>query len=148
MLKHLAGGVILIKLKRSEDVPWTSSSIRLKATYVDRAGKESGMYHRPILLFLVFFPFAELLFLVAYEQEVRVPHEVYEDQAYYSNTGIRKAILLTRYAALVKHWSIDTRLKCADISAATESTEKGSTRSLPYQLEFSDYLSFLIIYYT
>jgi len=41
---------------------------------------------------------------------VQMPHEMHDDFPYYANNGIHKGILLTRYASLIKHWSIDTRL--------------------------------------
>jgi len=74
------GGLILLKLKNIGD---DTGSIRLKTSYEDRAGKEDGS-----------------------EAKIYLDDERPE---YFENSGIRKGILLARYADLVQNWLIDER---------------------------------------
>jgi Ca-activated chloride channel family protein len=74
------GGLILLKLKNIGD---DSGSIRLKTSYEDRDGNEDGS-----------------------EAKIYLDDERPE---YFENSGIRKGILLARYADLVKNWLIDER---------------------------------------
>jgi len=74
------GGLILLKLKKRGD---DSSSIRLNVSYEDRAGKEDSSTAR------------------FYIDD--------ESPEYFENGGIRKGILLARYADLMKDWIIDER---------------------------------------
>jgi len=76
---EVKGGIILIKLSRISDDP----RITLSVSYRDRNGTEDGA-----------------------EAGVIFP-EVEGD--FYENDGIRKAILLSRYADLLKNWIIDER---------------------------------------
>jgi Ca-activated chloride channel family protein len=76
---EVKGGIILIKLSRISDDP----RITLSVSYRDRNGTEDGA-----------------------EAAVIFP-EVEGD--FYENDGIRKAILLSRYADLLKNWIIDER---------------------------------------
>lgn len=69
------GGVVLLKLRKKMG---TSDSIRLTASYGDRSGKSYTT-----------------------NKAFTIPSESNE---YYANTGIRKAILLTRYANLMKYF--------------------------------------------
>jgi Ca-activated chloride channel family protein len=74
------GGLILLKLKnRGND----SGSIRLSVSYEDRAGREDGSTAK---------------FYIDDERP-----------EYFDNSGIRKGILLARYADLMKDWIIDER---------------------------------------
>jgi len=74
------GGLILLKLKNRGD---DSGSIRLSVSYEDRAGKEDSSTAKIYL----------------------------DDERpeYFDNSGIRKGILLARYADLMKDWIIDER---------------------------------------
>lgn len=72
------GGVVLLKLNKRTGY---EGEVTLKVSYEDRNGKMDFSEGRIILV----------------EQSVD----------YYDNTGIRKAILLTRYANLMKDWLID-----------------------------------------
>ncbi|MBM4446294.1 MAG: VWA domain-containing protein [Chloroflexi bacterium] len=74
------GGLILLKLKNRGD---DSGSIRLSVSYEDRAGKEDDSTAKVYL----------------------------DDERpeYFENSGIRKGILLARYADLMKDWLIDER---------------------------------------
>jgi len=74
------GGLILLKLKNKGD---DNGSIRLSVSYEDRAGKEDGSTAKIYL----------------------------DDERpeYFENNGIRKGILLARYADLMKDWLIDER---------------------------------------
>jgi Ca-activated chloride channel family protein len=74
------GGLILLKLRNIGD---DSGSIRLKTSYEDRAGNEDGS-----------------------EAKIYLDDERPE---YFENSGIRKGILLARYADLVENWLIDER---------------------------------------
>lgn len=76
---EVKGGIILIKLYRVSDDP----RIALSVSYRDRNGSEDGAEAA------VIFPEAE--------------------GDFYENDGIRKAILLSRYADLLKNWIIDER---------------------------------------
>lgn len=73
------GGVILLKLKKIADNP----IITLKTSYEDRQGKVDGD--------------TQTIVFNSYDFE------------YFDNTGIQKAILLSRYLNLVKNWAIDER---------------------------------------
>jgi Ca-activated chloride channel family protein len=74
------GGLILLKLKNIGD---EGGSIRLKTSYEDRAGNVDG-------------------------SEAKINLNV-ERPEYFENSGIRKGILLARYADLVQNWLIDER---------------------------------------
>jgi Ca-activated chloride channel family protein len=78
------GGVILVKLKKLS----SEGSMKLKVSYQDRNGVPDSD-----------------------EAEVNVG-EVNNGEAkddFYQNNGIRKAVLLTRYADMLKNWMIDER---------------------------------------
>lgn len=78
------GGVVLVKLKKLS----SEGSLNLKVSYQDRNGITDSD-----------------------EAEVNV-REVNNGEAkddFYQNSGIRKAVLLTRYADLLKNWMIDER---------------------------------------
>jgi len=76
---EVRGGVILVKLNKLSD----QGEIRLSASYEDRDGKSDSD-----------------------EAEV-----ILEERAsdFYQNNGVRKAVLLSRYADLLKNWMIDER---------------------------------------
>lgn len=80
---EVKGGMVLIKLRQISE----QEKIRLKVSYQDRNGTAD-------------FDWAEL---------------VMEDVApdYYQNDGIRKAVLLSRYADLLKDWTLDQRKAAA-----------------------------------
>lgn len=75
------GGIVLLKLSKNTEA---SGSLKLKVTYEDRMGKKDGS-----------------------EVSINLPAN---QKDYYQNSGIRKGILLTRYANLVKAWLIDERI--------------------------------------
>ncbi|MDD3647273.1 MAG: VWA domain-containing protein [Candidatus Dojkabacteria bacterium] len=74
------GGVIILKLKKTSD----EYSLTLKSSYEDREGNTDGD-----------------------EQSIVFGKEKAD---YYQNSGIQKAILLSRYADLMKNWVIDERI--------------------------------------
>ncbi len=74
------GGVVLLKLKKLAE---NNSSIQLTATYTDRAGKK--------------YQSAQL---------VSIPSN---SSDYFPNSGIHKAIVLTRYASLMKSFMLSKR---------------------------------------
>jgi Ca-activated chloride channel family protein len=76
---QVKGGVILVKLKKLS----SDSSLALKVSYKDRNG-------------------------VADSDESNIDIQEKEPD-FYQNTGIRKAILLSRYADLLKDWTMDER---------------------------------------
>jgi Ca-activated chloride channel family protein len=73
------GGIVLIKLQQIS----SDGNITLVVSYVDRNGTEDG------------------------DEAAVIFPEVEPD--FYQNDGIRKAILLSRYADLLKNWMIDER---------------------------------------
>lgn len=73
------GGVVLVKLRKLSP----EGSIKLKVSYTDRNGVADG-------------------------DEAMVDIQETETDLY-QNTGIRKAVLLSRYADLLKDWTIDER---------------------------------------
>ncbi|MCK9440503.1 MAG: VWA domain-containing protein [Methanothrix sp.] len=80
---QVKGGVILVKLKKLSN----QGNMRLKVSYQDRNGVQDSD-----------------------EAEVDMAEE---NADFYQNRGIRKAVLLSRYADLLKNWMIDER-KAAD----------------------------------
>ncbi|MHB8084975.1 MAG: vWA domain-containing protein [Dehalococcoidia bacterium] len=74
------GGLILLKLRRTGG---ENDLLKLRVTYEDRSGNQDGSEA-----------------LVYFENTGR---------EYYDNNGIRKGILLSRYANLIKDWLIDER---------------------------------------
>ncbi len=77
------GGIVLLKLERAPG----DASITLDASYRDRAGMMGGDS-------------------ATFELEDR-------GAAFYDNTGIRKGILLAKYAELVKTWAFEERVSYA-----------------------------------
>ncbi|MBI2860559.1 MAG: VWA domain-containing protein [Chloroflexi bacterium] len=73
------GGLILLKLRRTG----SGGSLMLKASYEDRNGRKD-----------------------ASEAVVELPDRAPE---FFANNGIRKGVLLSRYADLLKNWMIDER---------------------------------------
>jgi Ca-activated chloride channel family protein len=77
---QVKGGLVLLKLQKTSS---PAASIYLSTTYTDRYGRTDG-------------DMAEVSF------------ENLEPESF-ENSGIRKGVLLTRYAALLKNWLIDER---------------------------------------
>lgn len=77
---EVKGGVVLLKLNKKSQTP--SGSLKLNVAYKDRTGK----------------PYSN-------SQTV----ELTQTEEYYENTGIRKAIVLTRYANVLKNWILYER---------------------------------------
>jgi Ca-activated chloride channel family protein len=75
------GGLVLLKLRKTSSV--ASERVYLRTTYEDRNGRMDG--------------------------DESVIYLESEQPEYFDNTGIRKGILLSRYAALLKNWMIDER---------------------------------------
>jgi len=81
---RVKGGVVLVKLKKTSSKSRADqNSMRLKVAYQDRNGVPDSD-----------------------ESEVDLQGK---EPDFYQNTGIRKAVLLTRYADLLKDWAIDER---------------------------------------
>lgn len=74
------GGLVLLKMHR---IGWASGSLTLRASYEDRNGRQDSSTTEVIL--------------------------DAESAEFFDNSGIRKGILLARYAALLKNWMIDER---------------------------------------
>lgn len=83
------GGIVLLKLRKTEGDE-NSRRLSLKVTYEDRNGKQESDEKT------IVFPATDSLMMVGYEPK-----------DYYANTGIRKGILLSRYADLMKSWATD-----------------------------------------
>jgi Ca-activated chloride channel homolog len=75
------GGLVLLKLKKTSSN--SEDGVYLKVTYEDRDGRRDS------------------------SQSIIYPERTSPE--YFDNNGIRKGILLTRYAALLKNWTIDER---------------------------------------
>lgn len=73
------GGIILLKLKKLSD----NNDLTLNVSYEDRNGKSDSSTEK-----------------VVFENRT---------SEYFANNGIRKAVLLSRYADLLKDWTIDQR---------------------------------------
>ncbi|MFP4026721.1 MAG: vWA domain-containing protein [Candidatus Brocadiia bacterium] len=82
------GGVILLKLDRQDAREFR---LGLEVTYTDRTGERHRIEQT------AFFPSTK--------------------EKYYDNSGIRKALLLARYADLLKHWCRDERRKLKNDNA-------------------------------
>jgi Ca-activated chloride channel family protein len=76
------GGIVLLKLRKTSGED-EDNAIRLKVTYEDRDGRKSSSQES--------FTFGG------------------KSPEYFQNTGIRQAVLLSRYADLMKDWIIDER---------------------------------------
>jgi Ca-activated chloride channel family protein len=74
------GGLVLLKLRKTSS---SNESIYLRTSYEDRNGRTDGD-----------------------EQIINLETSQPE---YFANSGIRKGVLLTRYAALLKNWMTDER---------------------------------------
>ncbi|CAA6804930.1 MAG: Unknown protein [uncultured Sulfurovum sp.] len=80
------GGVVLLKLKKNQQAA-RSSDLSLSVSYTDVDGK-------------------------AFSNEQKVSFK--NKSAYYDNTGIRKAVLVSDYVSVMKNWLIDARAACND----------------------------------
>ena len=79
---EVKGGIVLIKLKeRTEKI---NGKIELEVSYKDRNGKE-------------------------YKNTQTINFDKNKNEEYYDNSGIRKAIVLTRYANILKNWILFER---------------------------------------
>jgi Ca-activated chloride channel homolog len=79
---EVKGGLVLLKLRKTSATD-VDEPIYLRVTYEDRDGRIDG------------------------SEEVTSLEGTHPE--YFGNSGIRKGILLTRYAALLKNWTIDER---------------------------------------
>ncbi len=75
------GGLVLLKLRKTSSSP--DERVYLKVSYEDRNGRKDGS--------------DAIIYLER------------ESPEFFSNSGIRKGVLLTRYAALLNNWLIDAR---------------------------------------
>jgi Ca-activated chloride channel family protein len=81
---EIRGGLVLLKLSRTAEAVGGGDTLRLAVSYEDRLGNtQSG------------------------EQTFELP---VVEPGHYDSTGIRKGILLSRYASLLKTWITDERL--------------------------------------
>ena len=79
---EVKGGIILVKLK--EKTENNNGKINLEVSYKDRNGKE-------------------------YNNRQTIIFDKNKNEEFYDNTGIRKAIVLTRYANILKNWILYER---------------------------------------
>jgi Ca-activated chloride channel homolog len=77
---QVKGGLVLLKLKKTST---GNASIYLKTSYQDRNGRSDG--------------------------DVQIINLESTNPEYFDNSGIRKGVLLTRYAALMKNWISEER---------------------------------------
>lgn len=90
------GGIIVLKLKKTGE----NGTLKLTASYQDRTGTE-------------------------YENEQNITFTTPTTETF-ENTGIRKAILLARYANLIKNWIFDERNTLA-VASSGETTTSWTT---------------------
>ena len=83
------GGVVLVQVERTADA---GGEMRLRASWETRDGTEQSA-----------------------TQTIRFPDGATEQ---YANTGVRKAVLLSRYADLLKNWMIHEREATVDTTAS------------------------------
>jgi Ca-activated chloride channel family protein len=83
--KRNKGGVVLLRLKKTGK----SENVELSVSYKDTKGR-------------------------TYRNEQKVDLKLPDEDAYYDNKGIQKAILLSEYVTLMKNWIIDVRAGCND----------------------------------
>lgn len=81
------GGLVLLKLRKTSDS--SGDPIHLKVSYEDRSGRTDG-------------------------SEATIDLEAWPPESF-ENSGVRKGVLLARYAALLKNWIIDERDHWQDI---------------------------------
>ena len=79
---EVKGGIILIKLKAKTEK--NNGKINLEVSYKDRNGKE-------------------------YSNAETITFDKSKDEEFYDNSGIRKAVILTRYANILKNWILYER---------------------------------------
>ena len=75
------GGLVLLHLKK---IPGQNNILSLKVSYEDRKGQQDSD-------------------VVEFEFEER-------EEGYYANTGVRKGIVLARYASLIRNWLLHERI--------------------------------------
>ncbi|NHN43617.1 VWA domain-containing protein [Halorubellus sp. JP-L1] len=85
------GGVVLAKVARTDDAAAGGSTLTLRASWKDRTGTTNER-----------------------ETTVAFPDGGPEQ---FANAGVRKAVLLSRYADLLKNWMVDERERDGDPSA-------------------------------
>jgi Ca-activated chloride channel homolog len=78
---EVRGGLVLLKLKKTSSA--SNAPVLLRTSYEDRSGRPDGD--------------EQVIYLENAQPE------------YFDNNGIRKGVLLSRYAALLKNWMIDER---------------------------------------
>ena len=86
--RGVKGGVVLVRLKPKSDAS-KEKKIALKAEYLDREGKRHSVRS-----------------VVNFDRIATIP--------YYDDSGIRKAIVLSRYVSLIQNWLVDARKGCND----------------------------------
>jgi Ca-activated chloride channel family protein len=79
---EVKGGIVLVKLK--ERTEKTNGKIELEVSYKDRDGKE-------------------------YKNTQTINFDKNKNEEFYDNSGIRKAIVLRRYANILKNWILYER---------------------------------------
>jgi Ca-activated chloride channel homolog len=97
------GGLVLLKLSRTSF--GESDRVYLRTTYEDRNGRTDGD--------------ESVVYLESQQPE------------YFPNSGIRKGILLSRYAALMKNWLIDERRYVHDSSSWSPSVREDTGICMP-----------------
>ncbi len=97
------GGIVLLKLRKTSSNP--SNELYLKVNYEDRNGRR--------------------------DSSQSVIHLGSRQAEYFTNSGIQKAVLLVRYAALLKNWMIDERSHMHYSSPWAPCIGEGSGITLP-----------------
>lgn len=92
------GGVVLVKLDKEKAVE--NATLRLRASWENRRGMESSTV-----------------------RTIRFPRD---KSKYFANSGVRKAVLLTRYADLMKNWVIHDSKKVDESEIESDGVGHGN----------------------
>ena len=107
------GGVVLLKLKKKSSASLKNVKLTLEVSYSDVNGKSYSNAQK-----------------VAFKNQ----------SAYYDNSGIEKAILVSDYVSVMKNWLIDTRASCNDkVSWANQQAIEVQERCMVYPPLHPDY---------
>ncbi len=107
------GGVVLLKLKKKSSASLENVKLTLEVSYSDVNGKSYSNAQK-----------------VAFKNQ----------SAYYDNSGIEKAILVSDYVSVMKNWLIDTRASCNDkVSWANQQAIEVQERCMVYPPLHPDY---------
>lgn len=107
------GGVVLLKLQKKSTASSDTAKLSLEVNYTDVKGK-------------------------SYSNAQKISFK--KESAYYDNSGIEKAILVSDYVSVMKNWLIDSRASCNDkVSWANQQAIEIQKRCMLYPPLHPDY---------